>query len=307
MSSTDPQSDAIVEPSRSRNGVRNALLFAALTFAAGIAVAVGVIRQYSSWMLPAGRQEAAATGNTTQMPAGMLFQPPPEAGAPPTRPIPQAAADPAMTQAREMTLSAQIAALEARAAIIDRDSRAAAGSAARAEALLVAFAARRATDQGLVLGYVEDQLRLRFGAAQPRAVATIVTAAKEPVTLEELRLGIDTLAPDLTTGSMANGWWPSLQRELAGLVVIRKEGTPSPRPADRLDRIRRLIDSGRVEAAMAEVARLPGARQAGGWTRAATRYVETHRALDLIEMAAIAGPAMPESALPAPQLAPSGR
>ena len=148
---------------------------------------------------------------------------------------------------------------------------------------------RVCVDRGLALGYLEGQLRARFGGTQPAAVAAIIRAARMPVTIEDLRLGIDTIAPDLATGASRDGWIASLRRELSGLIVVRREGTPSPRPSDRLDRIRRLLDARQVEAAMAEVARLPGAPQAERWTTAAARYVEAHRALDTIEAAAITG------------------
>jgi len=53
------------------------------------------------------------------------------------------------------------------------DSAMAAGNAARAEGLLVAIAARRAIDNGTPLGYLTDQLRLRFGSSQSEAVIAI--------------------------------------------------------------------------------------------------------------------------------------
>ena len=55
----------------------------------------------------------------------------------------------------------------------------AAGSAGRADALLVAFAARRAIDRGVALGYLETLLVERFGPTHQRAVATIVTASRD--------------------------------------------------------------------------------------------------------------------------------
>jgi thioredoxin-like negative regulator of GroEL len=81
-------------------------------------------------------------------------------------------------------------------------------------------------------------------------------------------------------------------------VIVRKAGTPSPLPEDRLDRARRLLEGGQVEAAHAEVARLPGARQAGNWLAAAKRYVVARHALDILENAAIQGSAaQPASAV----------
>ena len=69
--------------------------------------------------------------------------------------------------------------------------------------------------------------------------------------------------------------------------------------ADRLDRARRLIDAGNVEAALAEVARMPGAASATSWIDAAKRYNATRRALNTLEQAAI-DTAPPPAVLPAP-------
>ena len=60
------------------------------------------------------------------------------------------------------------------------------GSAGRADALVVAFAARRAIDRGVALGYLENLLVDRFGAQHPAAVATIITASHQPVRLNDL-------------------------------------------------------------------------------------------------------------------------
>ena len=203
---------------------------------------------------------------------------------------------------RAATLAGQLTALEARTAAVTGDAAAAAAQAGRAEGLLVAFAARRALDRGVGLGYLEEQLRSRFGTVQPRAVAAVIDASHQPVTLEDLRQGLEAIAPDIATVS-SDGWLTSLRREIGGLVVLRQAGTPSPRPADRLARARRLLEGGQVEAARAEVARLPGAGDAGNWMQAADRYVTARHALDLIENAAIMGQAnkpVIATAMPAP-------
>ncbi len=217
---------------------------------------------------------------------------------------PQAAApvDTAVLATREATLAAQLTALEARTAAITTDASAAGGQATRAEGLMVAFAARRALDRGVGLGYLEEQLRLRFGQAQPRATMLLIQAARQPVTLEDLRQGLDTIAPDITT-STGQGWLDTIQHQIDSLVVLRKAGTPSPMPADRLARVRRLLEAGQVEAARAEVARLPGAAQASNWMDAARRYVTARQALDVIENTALIGQAgQPQ---PAPVVVPA--
>ena len=200
---------------------------------------------------------------------------------------------------REAELSAKLDDLEARNGAIDRESQRAAGYATRGEGLMIAFAARRALDRGLNLGFLEAQLRARFGTTQPGAVASIVQAAREPVTLEDLRAGLDGVAPELMTGAASSGWWRSLQAEIGNLVVLRKAGTPSPLPLDRVARARRLIEAGQVEAALAEVSRTPGAGQAERWSGAARRYIGARRALDTIESAAILAPG-PDAAAPVP-------
>jgi hypothetical protein len=205
---------------------------------------------------------------------------------------------------REAALAAEIDALEARAGTIDRESQRASTYATRSQALMIAFAARRAIDRGLNLGFLEGQLRSRFAALQPAAVATIIQAARAPVTLEDLRAGLDGVTPELLTGAATNGWWQSLRDEFGHLIVLRRAGTPSPLPVDRVARARRLLEAGQVEAALAEVSRTPGVASAGRWTSAARRYVDVRRALDTIESAAILAPGV-DTVPPQPQAAPA--
>jgi hypothetical protein len=210
-----------------------------------------------------------------------------------TPPAPQtavaAAIDPATLVGREAALSAQLAALEARTATVAAATSAAGGQAGRAEALLVAVASRRALDHGQGLGYLEAQLRDRFGALQPRATNAVIDTGRRPVTLEDLRQGLEGIAPAVVSGA-GNGWLASLGQELGHLVVLREEATPSPLPADRLARARRLLDSGQVEAARAEVVRMPGVDAAANWLDAARRFVLARRALDVLENTALTAP-----------------
>jgi hypothetical protein len=187
-------------------------------------------------------------------------------------------------------LSMRIGAIEARLDTIEERANAASGNANRAEGLLVAFAARRALDRGTQLGYIESLLRERFGATQPQAVATIISAARQPVTLEELRAGLEQAGPALAGPGKDEGWWEGFRRELAGLVVVRHSNTPSPAASDRLARAKALIAAGQVDEALAEVARLPGRDAAALWIAGARRYVLARGALDRIETAALLQP-----------------
>lgn len=197
--------------------------------------------------------------------------------------------DPASLSARQEMLAAQLAVLEQRTSVVTVQAASAYGNATRAEALLVAFASRRQIDRGLGLGYLEQQLKDRFGATQPGEVATIIKSARSPVTTEDLRLGLDQIGTQLAMGPANDGWGGAFLRMLGSLVVIHPRNVPSPVPGERLARVRRFLMQGQVEAALEEVARLPGASQATGWIAGARQYVEVRKALDALESAALQG------------------
>jgi hypothetical protein len=194
----------------------------------------------------------------------------------------------------------RVAALEARIGQVDTQSRAAVGNADRAEGLLVAFAARRALDRGVALGFLEALLRQRFGETQPQAVGMIILAARDPVTLQELQGGLQGLGPQLIGAGPNQSWWGAFRGELGSLITVRREGTPSPVPAERLARATRWLESGEVAPALAEVQRMPGSEHALDWVARARRYVSARRALDTIETAALLEPRVQAPARPAP-------
>lgn len=184
----------------------------------------------------------------------------------------------------------RIAALEQRLARLDLQAAATEGNTARAEALLVALATRRAIERGAPLGYLETQLKLRFGDAQANSVAALIDNAQRPVTIDQLNSDLEALGPTLLGTPANEGGWARFTRELSGLFVVRRGDAPSTQPDARLDRARLMLRSGQVEAAMAEVQRLPGAAAATDWINAARRYVTSQKALDLIETAALLEP-----------------
>ena len=186
-------------------------------------------------------------------------------------------------------LDQRLAAAEQRLARLDLQAEAAAGNAARAEGLLIAFATRRALEKGAELGYLADQLRLRFGDGLPNAVDTIIRTSRDPITLDQLIARLEGLAPRLAEPSGQSGF-ARFSEELSQLFVVRRESAPSPQPQRRLERARLFLESGRTESAIAEVRNLPGVDNAQGWIRDAERYAAVQRALDLIETAAVLEP-----------------
>ena len=269
-------------PASSGMGWRMGVALGLIAFLIGVGVAAFVLDKF-------GRTDDAKPVATVTLPVGANGQAP-VAIVPSKAGAAVPTIDLAALSTREAELAAKLGELETRAGTIDRDSQRASAYATRSEGLMVAFAARRALDRGLNLGFLEEQLRNRFGGSQPAAVATVLQAAREPLTLEDLRAGLDGIAPELMTGAASIGWWQSFRSEIGNLFVLRRAGTPSPLPADRVTRARRLIEAGQVEAALAEVSRTPGAAQAESWSGAARRYLGARRALDAIETAAILAP-----------------
>lgn len=276
-----PDAPAPTAPARG-NPLMTILGAVLIAFIAGLAVMAVVFRAGDWWGEPATAPVAVVQ--------------PPISAAPVTAP----GMDVATLAAREQALAARLESLDARLKATDADARVAASYAGRAEAMMLVFGARRALERGEELGIIATELRRRLGTAAPEAVATVLSASTEPVTLEDLRVAFDQIAPRLSTSQPDDGWLSAIQRELSTLVIIRKQDAPSPHPRERLARARRLLGQGHVEAALAEVSRLPGAQGAESWMAAAGRYIATRRALDTLEDAAIEGKAQPVAGATAP-------
>jgi len=297
-----PLASASLKPTPLTPAWRNAAILGVIAFLAGLGVMAFVLHNYAGWFAPKPVATVtlplATTAGGKQTP--VVIVPGNSGTAAP-------AIDLDALSVRERDLSIRLADLEARTANVGVEARVASGYATRAEGLMIAFAARRQIDRGQPLGFLEEQLRERFGANQGQAVGTIIQAAGEPVTIEDLRAGLDVIAPELATGVTRDGWVGSFRRELGNLIVLHRADTPSPLPADRLTRARRMLQNGQVEAALAEVSRMPGAAQGGRWINAARRYIGARQALDAIETAAIQGQASVPTAAHAPGTPPPNR
>jgi hypothetical protein len=202
----------------------------------------------------------------------------------------RAVVQPTPTEQPEPAVEAErIAELEGRLSNVERSTERVEGSAGRADALLVAFAARRAIDRGVALGFLEPLLVDRFAGTHPTAVATIITGSHSPVQLNELISEYRTLGPQLRSSAPTDGWWVQFKRELGSLIKIRQADRPSTQPDARYQRALTQLEDGEVDSALAETMRLPGAANAQDWVRKARRYVSVHRALDEVESAALLG------------------
>lgn len=214
-----------------------------------------------------------------------------------------AAASSAASDAVLASTSAKVSALEQRLAELNQQANTAAGQATRAEALLVAFAARRAIERGQPLGILENQLRVRFGASQPGAVDRVIAAAAHPITLGSLAEELATIQPQLMGKAPQGNTWDWLSGQIASLFVIRHDEGPNATPEARVDHARLALAGGRVDAAISDVERMPGKEAATEWLAHARDWVAAERALDQLETAAMVLPApqpLPTPSLPAP-------
>lgn len=255
------------------------LLIAVVLILAGAAAATWALAHYGT--------AAKYLGVVRSAPVQQL---PPDAGQ--QAQGPQATLNPAIAE--------QIGQLQARMQRVESENQQAQGSAGRADALLIAFAARRAIERGVGLGYLEPLLLERFGADHSQAVATIVTSARSPVRLTDLIAGYQDLEPQLVGPSSNEGVWTGIKRSLSSLVTVHHSDRPSSQPKARYDRALSYLMGGEVDSALAETMRLPGAANGGDWINQARRYIAVHRALDEIESAALMG--APQAA--GPQQAP---
>lgn len=255
------------------------LILLLLAFVAGVALAAYAVHRWDRVARLVRPQIMAPAAPPSVPAAGVALVP--ALGAAPAI----VAADPALGQ--------RVDSLGRRMDAVETQARAASGDADRAEALLVAFATRRAIDAGEPLGYLEDLLHKHFGATDAAAVTMVIGAAQRPVTLLQLQDRLTTLAPTLAAPRPDEGWWTGLRRELGALLVVRSVQTPSAEPRERQSRADRAVAQGQVAAALDEIARMPGASRADGWIADARRYVLAHNALDRIEAAALLKPAPP--------------
>jgi hypothetical protein len=114
---------------------------------------------------------------------------------------------------------------------------------ARAESLLIAFATRRAVERGAELGYLSDQLRLRFGDQWPNAVSTIIEFSRNPVRLDGLVARLEGLGPQLRESSEGPSW-AAFQREMPHVLKTVEGAQKATRKGTRtVHRTRRSVPS----------------------------------------------------------------
>lgn len=261
-----------------RMGWGGRLMIGFVLLIAGAAAAVWGLAHYQ----PAARLLGVVPA--AQQPAAVAAKPPAANPAAVTAPAPSTAAE-----------DARIAGLEARLTQVEAATHQAQGSAGRADALLVAFAARRAIERGVALGYLENLLVERFATQHRAAVATIISSSRQPVRLNDLIDQYQALGPELQRGAPQDSWWTGLKRQLGSIVEIRRADQPAADPQARYARALQWLEAGNVDRALAETMRLPGAPRAGDWVAKARRYVAAERALDEVESAALLAGANPSA------------
>ncbi len=267
-------------------GWRAMLMTALIAFVAGGALVVW-LGQQRGWFVGSSREVARTSA----------------AVVPQARDPLSPAAKRAVPQDRGDLLALRIDELEARLARVNLEAEAAAGNATRAEGLLVAFAARRSIERGAALGYLEGQLRLRFGEAKPNAVDQIISFGAKPVTIDQLSAQLSTMELALKEPDVERNVVDAARDEVSSLFVFRRADAPSPLPDRRYERAQAFLANGRVQSAINEVSQMPGRANAAQWLREARRYVAVGQALDILETTAVLEPGgiggVDQKALPA--------
>lgn len=277
----DQSANAVPPPLRTRS--RSITLFVALiAFILGAALV--------AWAASRGYLSHVVRTPETEESTGMLAEPTDG----PTATSDEATAPASQSPTEQMTaigsVEGRLAMLEDRLSRIDFQAQAASGNAARAEGLLIAFAARRTVDRGEPLNYIADQLRLRFMNAQPRAVETVIAFSRNPVTLDELTARLEALSPDLTDIESRQSVWDRARNEIGSLFMVHRDSPALASPLARIGRAKVMLVSRRIDNAIDEVERLPGAEAANTWIADARRYQDAQRALDLLETTAMLEP-----------------
>jgi hypothetical protein len=166
----------------------------------------------------------------------------------------------------------------------------------QAEALLLVLNARRAIEAGKPLGDLATRLQVTFGQAQPQALATMNSAAREPISNAKLLKDFDAIAPRLSqpTGTA----WDRARYEIATLFVLRRADAKPTALAARVEKAREAIISGDIAAAARMVKALPAKEAAYDWLAEANRAILVRQALDSLDRSAAL--AVPPQVLVAP-------
>ncbi|MEQ7874017.1 hypothetical protein ABDK56_08420 [Sphingomonas sp. ASV193] len=214
--------------------------------------------------------------------------------------VPQPVAAPSPAAAAVPDEAARLAGIEARLSNVENATQQAAGSAGRADNLLVAFAARRAIERGMPLGYLEPLLVQRFGPSQQAAVTGVISAGRQPDTLDQLTGDYQALQASVEGPSPNEDFWTGFKRGLGELVSIRRTDRPSPAPAARFGRALDALKGGKVAVALAETLRMPGAGrpEVKAWIDRARRMAGVEAALDQLESQALLGGAPSATSVP---------
>jgi hypothetical protein len=279
MDDITPYRDTSTAVTRTGFSWRTMLIAGTLMLLGGGAIGGWLMMNYAA---PAPAATAAAATQPARAAPATPSAAAPALALPPPAPL---------TPTQEGTLATRISLLEDRLARISASADGASGNAAKAEAMLLALAARRTLDRGLPLGVLEAQLRLRFGETQPVAVNAIIAAGRSPVTEDELAAQLARLRPQLDAAPDAN-ILDRIRTGVDSLIIIRANDAPSPSADNRYARAIRALERERIDLAINEVERMRGAAapDVAAWLRRARLRNDAARALDLIESAAILEP-----------------
>ena len=169
---------------------------------------------------------------------------------------------------------------------MNTQSQSAIDAALKSEAILLALATRRRVERGQDLGQLDKQLRSRFEQNWPEEVETVVNFSKDPVTFDNLVLGLEMIDQGQKE-TIGVGLWTKLAEQFQELFVISRKSTRPVQRSSGLEQIRILLENKNLELAIIEVRQLVNTVSAKDWLTDEERYLEAMKALDRIENAAL--------------------
>ena len=98
---------------------------------------------------------------------------------------------------------------------------------------------------------VDVDVGLGRNAQHQAAVATIVTASRAPVRLNDLTAEYEALGTELKRGGPDESWWSGFRREFGSIVEVHSANRPAMNADARYNRALQRLSTGDVDQALA--------------------------------------------------------
>lgn len=182
-------------------------------------------------------------------------------------------------------------------ALANSNSQVDASEIMEARALFVLLGVRRAVAYGQPLGPYDGPFTALFGARDAASVRAVRDLTARPVTRASLRARLQAATADASPSSAPAGMWQRIRTRLGSLVEVRRSaaaqgasaaGSVQPSMgADAAAAAEMALATGRLDLAIAAVARVPATTASRTWIADAQRLAAGEAALTRLEALAL--------------------